>query len=141
MIDIGFAILPLRVSLNDFDSFGEEGEAYPKMRHRNAKHSAATTLQPLLLFDALEWRSKVEFRPDRLTRRPADCQNGDNRDQMPIIKDMITVKLLYKKCKIVVKLFTLFTHVLCLYLSENQRIMAHGLLFAWGNSLIKRQLR
>ena len=61
----GFAILPLRVSLNDFDSFGEEGEAYPKGRHRNAKHSAATTLQPPLLFDALEWRSMVEFRPGR----------------------------------------------------------------------------
>ena len=54
---------PYGFSLNDFDSFGEVEEAYPKGRHRNAKHSAATTLQPLLLFDALEWRSKVEFRP------------------------------------------------------------------------------
>ncbi len=27
------------------------------------KHSAATTLQLPLMFDALEWRSKVEFRP------------------------------------------------------------------------------
>ena len=53
---------PYGFSLNDFDSFGEEGEAYPKGRNRNAKHSAATTLQPPLLFDALEWRSKVEFR-------------------------------------------------------------------------------
>lgn len=61
----GFAILPLRVFFNDFESYGEEGETYPKGRHRNAKHSAATTLQLPLMFDALEWRSKVEFRPDR----------------------------------------------------------------------------
>ena len=27
------------------------------------KHSAATTLQLPLMFDALEWRSMVEFRP------------------------------------------------------------------------------
>ena len=29
------------------------------------KHSAATTLQLPLMFDALEWRSMVEFRPGR----------------------------------------------------------------------------
>lgn len=46
MNDIGFAILPLRGSLNDYDSLGEVEEAYPKGRNRNAKHSAATTPQP-----------------------------------------------------------------------------------------------
>lgn len=35
-------------------------------------HSAATALQETLLFDALEWRSKVEFRP-ATPRQPAIC--------------------------------------------------------------------
>ena len=38
------------------------------------KHSAATTPQPPLLFDALEWRSKVEFRAAAPSARPRpDC--------------------------------------------------------------------
>ena len=54
-----FAILPLRVSLNDFDSFGEVGGVIPYREHRNTQ---TRIVQHTLLFDALEWRSTVEFR-------------------------------------------------------------------------------
>ena len=52
---------PLRVFFIDFESFGEVGGAYPSGKHLNT----LTVLQEILLFDALEWRSKVEFRPGR----------------------------------------------------------------------------
>ena len=52
-----------------------------------------------------------------------------------------SVKSLYKKCKIVVKSFTVFTQALIAYLLENPRITPAGLFFARQIVLKMRQLR
>ena len=52
-------------------------------------------------------------------------------------RKFISVKPLYKKCKIVVKSFTVFTQALIAYLLENHRITPVGLFFAKENLDLK----
>lgn len=59
----GFAILPLRVPLIDFGGIHEEGGAYRYWRHRDKGIAQRQHSKKTLMFDALEWRSMVEFRP------------------------------------------------------------------------------
>ena len=47
-----------------------------------------------------------------------------------VLNPFINCKVLYKKCKIVVKSFTVFTQTLIAYLLENHRITPAGLFFA-----------